>query len=134
MKKVFLVISIFFIFESFCFADKFTIFDCTIKHVYDVSDTGELEVSGWQNEFHSSKFTVERKTGVISGQTLTTILAKETSIINYGNNENSFKAIAVFPGQVQLIEIQTFKKGTTKPFVASSMGGIGIITGMCECK
>ena len=107
-------------------------YDCVIKQVYDVDDMGNLEVSGWQKEFKSNKFTVSRETGKITGQTLTTVLAKNTRVINIGSNENSFKSVAEFEGQFQLIEIQEFKKGIKKPFVASSMGGAGIVTGTCE--
>ena len=108
------------------------LYDCVIKHVYDVDDMGNLKASGWQKEFKSNKFTVTRETGKITGQTLTTVLAKNTRVINIGSKENSFKAVAEFEGQFQLIEIQEFKKGTKKPFVASSMGGAGIVTGTCE--
>lgn len=107
-------------------------YDCVIKHVYDVDDMGNLEASGWQKEFKSNKFTVSRETGKITGQTLTTVLAKNTRVINKGSKENSFKAVGEFEGQFQLIEIQEFKKGIKKPFVASSMGGAGIVTGICE--
>jgi len=71
-------------------------------------------------------------TGDISGKTLTTIRAKETRIVNPGSNENSFKAISYFKEQFQLIEIQEFKLSKNKPFVASSMGGAGIVTGVCR--
>jgi hypothetical protein len=40
--------------------------------------------------------------------------------------------VAEFEGQIQVIEIQEFNKKSKKPFVAISMGGAGIVTGMCE--
>lgn len=107
-------------------------YDCVINQVYDVDDKGNLEASGLEKEFKSNKFTVSRKTGRITGQTLTTVLAENTRVINIGSKENSFKAVAEFEGQFQLTEIQEFKKGFKKPFVASSMGGAGIVTGTCE--
>jgi len=33
---------------------------------------------------------------------------------------------------VQLLEIQEFRHGESKPFVAISMGGAGIVTGLCK--
>jgi hypothetical protein len=30
------------------------------------------------------------------------------------------------------IEVKEFRKGTVKPFVSSSMGGAGIVTGICK--
>ena len=107
-------------------------YDCVIKKVYDVDDAGVLKTSGWQEQFKTNKFSVSRKTGKIAGQTLTTILAKNTRVINQGSKENSFKAVAEFEGQIQVIEIQEFKEGVKKPFVATSMGGAGIVTGICK--
>jgi len=75
---------------------------------------------------------VSKDNGSISGETLTTWLAKETGIINPGSHENSFKAVAYFAGQIQVIEIQEFRSGKNKPFVSLSMGGAGIVTGMCQ--
>lgn len=105
---------------------------CVISKVYDLDDTGGLRVSIWQEEFKGSKFSVSRKTGNIEGKVLTTILAKNTRVINHGSKENSFKAVADFAGQIQVIEIQEFKESAMKPFVATSMGGAGIVTGMCK--
>lgn len=107
-------------------------YDCVIKNVYDVDDAGVLKASGWQEQFKSDKFSVSRETGKIVGQTLTTILAKNTRVINQGSKENSFKALAEFEGQIQVVEIQEFKEGVKKPFVTTSMGGAGIVTGICE--
>jgi hypothetical protein len=107
-------------------------YDCVIKKVYDVGDAGMLKESGFQKQFVGNKFSVSRETGKIVGQTLTTVLAKNIRVINSGSKENSFKSIAEFEGQIQLIEIQLFKKSIKKPFVATSMGGAGIVTGICE--
>lgn len=107
-------------------------YECVIKHVYKLTDDGLLEISGWQNQFQGNSFTISRETGTIAGKVLTTVFAEETRVVNFGSNENSFKAIADFKDQFQLIEIQEFKKGTQKPFIASSMGGAGIITGICK--
>lgn len=107
-------------------------YNCGITKVYDVNDTGELVSSGFENQFKGKKFSVSRETGKIIGDILTTVLAKETRVVNFGSNESSFKAVAEFEGQFQLIEIQEFKKGVKKPFIASSMGGAGIVTGMCK--
>ena len=109
-------------------------FQWTIKHVYTVTNSGELETSGFQNNFEDNTFTVSRISGAIIGQTLTTILANKVSVINPGSTENSFKAIAEFKEQVQVIEIQFYSKVEQKPFVAISMGGAGIVTGICTYK
>lgn len=129
----------FFVFLFYAFLVSETIaddlwYDCIIKNVYDINDAGKIEVSGWRDQFIGGKFKISRLTGKIEGETLTTIRAKETRVINYGSGENSFKAVAEFDGQIQLIEIKVFKKGIKKPFIVSSMGGAGIVTGTCTCK
>ena len=107
-------------------------YNCVVKEIYDINDAGELEISKWKNRFVGDKFSVSRETGKIGGKTLTTALAKETRVVNFGSSENSFKAIAEFDGQFQLIEIQEFKDGAKKPFIALSLGGVGVITGICK--
>ena len=107
-------------------------YSCIINHVYSLSDNGVLNTSYWQKDFEGGEFTVLKNTGVIKGQTLTTIKANEIRGINPGSDKNTFKAIAYCKDQFQLIEIQEFKSGKNKPFIASSMGGAGIVTGTCE--
>lgn len=107
-------------------------YNCTIKDVYTLGDDASLQKSGFQPQFEGSEFSVVKETGEINGQTLTTKLANSTKVINPGSSENSYKSIAEFNGQFQIIEIQVFKQGKLKPFIASSMGGAGIVTGVCN--
>ncbi len=107
-------------------------YECIVKKVYDVNDAGILKISVNQSVFEGSKFSVSRQTGDIVGETLTTIRSKNIRVINFGSKEYSFKTVAEFEGQVQLLEIQEFREGNEKPFVASSMGGAGIVTGICR--
>ena len=64
-------------------------YDCTIKRVYDIDDVGMFKTSGWQGKFEGGRFSVSRETGEITGQTLTTVLAKNTRVINTGSKDNS---------------------------------------------
>ncbi len=105
---------------------------CIINHDYSLQDNGTIKTSVWSKSFEGNQFTVEKSDGAITGSTLTTILANETKIINAGSKENSFKAVAYFKNQVQIIEIQEFRSSKSKPFVALSMGGAGIISGLCQ--
>ena len=107
-------------------------YDCVIKNVYGIDGAGALKASSMQHQFEGNKFSVSRETGRIIGQTLTTDIAKKVRVVNAGSDHNSFKAIAEFEGQIQVVEIQEFKKGAKKPFVATSMGGAGIVSGVCE--
>ena len=107
-------------------------YDCVIKKLYDIDDKGVLEASGWQSQIKGNKFTVSRETGKILDDTATTILAKKTRVINFGSKDYSFKSVAEFEGQFQLIEIQEFKQSNEKPFIISSFGGAGLATGTCK--
>lgn len=105
---------------------------CKIIHVYDLNNDGSLRISNWEKQFKDSEFFVSRVTGEVVGEVVPTLLARSTKIINKGDKENSFKSIADFGNQVQLIEIQEFIQKESKPFIASSMGGAGIVTGICK--
>lgn len=107
-------------------------YTCEVLYVYDLADDGSLEVSNWQETMAGSNFSVSRETGKISGEVLPTVRAKSTQVINPGSKEYSFKAVADFGNQHQLLEVQEFKDADPKPFVATSMGGAGIVTGLCE--
>jgi len=123
-------------------------YTCKITHVYELNSKGSLSVSNWEKEFNKSEFSVSRVTGEISGKVIPTLLANSTKVINKGSKEYSFKSIAHFDSEhkplpsgiekpestasVQLLEIQEFRKGEQKPFIAMSMGGAGIITGFCK--
>jgi len=107
-------------------------YKCQVSRIYTLSEKGVLETSDYENEMKRSSFSVSRVTGEIIGEVVPTILANSTRVINKGSKDNSFKAIAEFEGQVQVLEVQEFRSGPTKPFIASSMGGAGIITGKCK--
>ena len=124
--------------QSFANNDYF--YQCRVEHVYNLTQEGVIRITPeWESSFIGSTFQVSKRTGAIAGDTLTTIFANDTQVVNAGSSENSFKALAFFDsqgggGQVQLIEIQEFITGKQKPFVASSMGGAGIVTGVCIHK
>lgn len=107
-------------------------YTCTIQNTYELDKESKLVISNWQNEFKGGQFSVSRTDGAIIGDALTTALAKQIVVVSAGSNANSFKSIALFDGQVQIIEIKEFYKTAQKPFVAMSMGGAGIVTGWCK--
>ena len=77
-------------------------------------------------------FSVSRDTGKIIGEVVPTLMASSTRVVNHGSTKNSFKTVADFAGQVQVLEVQEFMHAVTKPFVALSMGGAGIVTATCK--
>ena len=107
-------------------------YTCKIKHVYELDKDGSLIASPWNKQFIGSEFSVSRVTGEIIGEVIPTLLAESKKVIHPGNTEYSFKTIANFKNQSQLLEVKEFSKGDTKPFVAMSMGGAGIVSGVCK--
>ena len=105
---------------------------CVVEHVYDVSAYGKLIESELDDEMEGARFAVSRLDGKILGEVLATPLAESTRVVNRGSRGNSFKAIADFGDQFQSLEVQEFREGERKPFVASSMGKAGIVTGVCR--
>jgi hypothetical protein len=107
-------------------------YTCEVTNVYGLNDDGSLKISGFDKGMKGSKFSVSRVTGEIIGQVVPTIVANSTRVINKGSSENSFKTVAEFDEQFQILEVQEFRKGDSKPFVSSSTGGAGIVTGLCK--
>ena len=107
-------------------------YSCTIKHVYVVDDNGSLSPSGFDKTLKNGQFMVDRLNGAIVGDVLPTSLANYTKVINKGSTSNSFKSIADFGNQLQIIVIKEFKDGSLKPFVSISTGGAEIVTGICR--
>ena len=123
-------------------------YTCKVKHVYELDSVGSLKTSNLEKQFKNSDFSVSRATGEIVGKVIPTLLANSTKVINKGDKEYSFKSIAHFDAvnkplssggenaesttSVQILEIQEFRDGDKKPFVALSMSGAGIITGFCK--
>jgi len=105
-------------------------YNCVIKATYKLSDNGTLELLGLYNGL---RFAVSRKSGIVVGDVLTTELALSKEVIRFGDKRWSFEAIARFKkGGIQTLNVQEFKIGKDKPFAAFSMGGAGIVTGICR--
>jgi len=112
-------------------------YTCDVEHIYELSPDGRVETSSWEKQMKASSFSVSRATGEIVGEVVPTLMADKKWVLAFGSAENSFKAAAEFEiargnRQIQVIEIQEFHTASEKPFVALSMGGAGIVTGLCR--
>ncbi len=105
---------------------------CTVEHVYSVSDYGKLIESELNDKLEGARFAVSRLDGKILGEVLTTPSAEATRVVDRGSNSSSFKAVADFADRFQTLEVEEFREGERKPFVASSMGGVGVVSGVCR--
>ena len=111
-------------------------YTCEVTHIYKLSNDGSLGISPFEKQMKGSSFSVSRVTGeiigTIIGEVIPTLMSKSTKVVNHGSTKSSFKAVADFGNQFQIIEVKEFLKATVKPFVSSSMGGAGIVTGLCK--
>ena len=95
-----------------------------------------------------SIFSVSRVSGEIIGRPIPTIMAKSVKVVNTGSNEWSFSSFSIyhndnekllanqheFPkhtGRTQLLRVDEYVDSKNKPFMAMSMGGVGLVTGLC---
>ena len=132
MRVWHMIVAAFLLFQSGNLAAGELAYTCEIVHVYKLSENSTLAISGFEKQMKGSSFSVSRVTGEIIGEVVPTLLAKSTRVVNRGSSENSFKAVADFGEQFQILEVQEFRFGPIKPFIAMSMGGAGIITGTCR--
>lgn len=108
-------------------------YTCIVTKVYDLQDDGTLETSAWDEGLAGSLFSVSRVTGEAVGEVVPTLMATSVRVVNPGSHEHSFKAVSEYAGpHVQVIEVQEFLEGEPKPFIALSMGGAGVVTGLCK--
>jgi hypothetical protein len=107
-------------------------YSCAVEHVYAVDDNGSLSLSGFENTLKNGQFMVDRLHGTIVGDVLPTSLAYSTRVIKQGSSSNSFKAIADFGNEFQVIVVKEFHDGLIKPFYSISTGGAEIATGTCK--
>jgi hypothetical protein len=107
-------------------------YTCKIINIYELANYGSLKHSDLEKQFKGSDFIISRVTGDIIGRAVPTLLPRSTKIIIKGNGENPFRSIADFKDGVQLIEIYDSVPQEEKPFIAISIGGTEIITGLCK--
>ena len=85
-----------------------------------------------EKQFKDSEFIISRATGNIIGVAVPTLLPGSTKIVIKGNDENPFRSVAEIRDGVQVIEIDESVPDKEKPFIAVSIGGAEIVTGLCK--
>jgi hypothetical protein len=118
-----------------------TDYACTIINAYQLAEIGTVEISPEYAKGKSAprlSFTISRETGAVTGKSsdLDTTKAKSTFVVQQGNDENSFIAVADFglsksgTHAYRIIKIAEYTKGSEKPFVA--MRDLDIVAGTCK--
>lgn len=114
-------------------------FECTIKNVLKLNETGNIVRHGWAANYQDRKFTVDRETGRVLR---TTALKQRLSnfnadalphIVNYGDRKDSYQAITLFEeeGSYAALQIDSPEKGNNMPFFYRTNIGM-ILTGTCS--
>lgn len=114
-------------------------FECTINHMYDTSDSGELKTllsNPLYKDDVPSTFFLEGRTGNIIGDYVTTSEASSVIVTNGTKNNNSYNSIALFEnGRTQMIKIKTYLTG--EPWFKSKeipfiVFGLDVYSGNCK--
>lgn len=106
---------------------------CTIKVEYALQDSGTVDKSKFSDYITGKKFVVDRVTGVVRGDFISTTGANNIVVVDRGSEANSFKSYWTHPriasAPLAYLEIRTFL-GAKPPFLAVNHSGI--YTGVCE--
>ncbi|MBI4005993.1 MAG: hypothetical protein HY356_04940 [Gammaproteobacteria bacterium] len=113
-------------------------YECTIKDVLRLSDTGAFVTHGWSANYLNRKFLVDRDTGKVTGTTALKArlvnydLDYIPQVLDYGDKSDSFKAITLFEktGQFALLQINTSTEDDEKSFFYHTYIDM-ILTGTC---
>lgn len=108
---------------------------CEIKFATSVNDVGEIVKSAASSVTVGTKFSVNRHSGEVVGEFLSTAYFNDPLVLYRGDDEWSFKSLAVDRsrpdnGRLMYISVKEYADGKLKPFWAHSIGII--FSGMCE--
>jgi len=113
-------------------------YECSIKSVLRLNETGTIVTHGWSANYLNRTFTVDRETGKVTG---TTALKARLSnydresvprILDDGKQTDAFKAVTLFEndGQFAVLQIEELSAGGSRPFFYQTYIGM-ILTGTC---
>jgi hypothetical protein len=113
-------------------------FECSIKSVLRLNETGTIVTHGWSANYQNRTFTVDKETGKVTG---TTALKARLSnydrdavprILDHGDRNNAFKVITLFEndGQSAVLQIDKLPGENSRPFFYQTYIGM-ILTGTC---
>ncbi|MFT4756956.1 MAG: hypothetical protein ACI91R_001606 [Vicingaceae bacterium] len=107
-----------------------TDYKCTIKNANQITKDGKpAEVESW-NFYLGKEFTVERKSGVISGKQFKNNIASIKPIV-YDHFANGYSVIAATNDQVySYLQVNNFEESQKKPFILIQTNVV--LTGICS--
>ena len=109
-------------------AGQFSFF-CSVDNAYSLDDQAAIK-SDPANRFRGERFSLDRRTGQITGERIPAFRADKFVVLFPGKDGNSFKSY--FQGQnfVSYFEVYEYREGKKKPFVLHD--GIFILSGLCD--
>lgn len=114
-------------------------FECSIRNVLRLNETGNIVRHGWAANYQDRQFTVDRETGRVLR---TTALKQRLSnfnkgsiphVIDYGEKNDAYKVVTLFEesGDYAVLQIDKVGKGDDMPFFYRTSIGM-ILTGLCR--
>lgn len=108
---------------------------CEINEVRVLSDEGTLiESDNFTTQFKGKNFSIDRKSGAMIGMPFSTSAFKSISVLNPGNEDSSYKAMAQSeePGLAAMyMYVAEHFDSREKPFWGTA-NGTQIYSGICE--
>ena len=114
-----------------------TDFQCTIQRIETADTTPNKALHLKKTSYIGKQFSVERKTGIMSGA-LKNSYDTKPQIIDYGSKENAFKVVTTmrteqgtgFGSNIYALTINEYDKSPKKPFVF--LDNDVVFFGVCE--
>lgn len=104
---------------------------CTIEQLHSISARSEKVIAMQNREYLKKEFSVERRTGFMSGVLKNSYITRP-EVIDFGSNENSYKVVTTLRknqgagagSNIHALVINEYDGGSTKPFVFMDNGDI----------
>ncbi len=121
------------------------IYECSVKTVSNVKNNGELHTLNRSNKnidpilssYIGTKFTIEKKTGVIKGNVISNQSSNltKTTVLNESDGMNSFQVLSIFGPNPSILYIRVndyLKKSSNQEYPFDGYRWGEYITGVCR--
>ena len=109
-------------------------YKCVVKTATLLSDSGDLRVTELTKVYVGEEFVVDRETGRMIGLVTNHNASGKPTVLDLGGGDQAYKVLTIYKPKVfvDLLLVQDFVDGTTKPFLFIS--GPQVITGTCSAR
>jgi len=132
MRKI---LAFLFCFPCYVMTGTYT-YHCEVTSEFVLTDTGTLELEN--KVYVGSKFSVERKSGVVLGEGIENSVFPTKQVIDAGSKEQAYQLVWISHEVVGVkgaynssyLRIQEYQEGIDKPFILNM--GYKTLTGVCK--